>query len=114
MSIIRRCMREYLTYWPPLEPTDSGEPTWGPPEEVKCRWDDKVVQIIKDDGSMVYSRAELITAKKLEVGGIVYRAQLAAVTYQDDPKDNVGSFEVIKVSETPKLNYRETLYEACV
>jgi hypothetical protein len=107
-------MREWLTYWPLLEHNEAGEPQWGPPEEVKCRWDDKMQMIVKEDGTSVYSRAELITAKRLAEGGIVMRSRLAAVPYQSAPKDNVGAYELICTSETPKLNYREVLYEAKV
>jgi hypothetical protein len=116
MSIITRAQREYLTYWPVIdEPGNAnryGELAYGVPVEIKCRWDDRVQEILKDDQTMVLSRVELITAVRLKPGDIVMRIRLSEVPYQANPKDNVGAYEVLKVSETPDLRYKKTLYEA--
>ena len=114
MSLITRVQKEVLTYWPPIESgaNQFGELTYGPPEEVKCRWDDRIQEIILDDQTRVISRVEVISEKRLEVGGIIVRSPLDSVTGLANPKDNKNAFEILRSSETRRLNYREALYEA--
>jgi hypothetical protein len=116
VSIITRAQREYLTYWSVIdEPGNAnrhGELQYGVPAEIKCRWDDRVQEIMKDDQTMVLSRVELITEIRLKPGDIVMRIRLAEVPYQYNPKDNIGAYEVLKVSGSPDLRYKKILYEA--
>ena len=111
-NIIQRVMKQRCVYFAPLAPNTHGEPQWGPPEEIACRWDDKRVQVIDDSGTAVFSRVELITEVLLEPGGIVCKGTLNTLSYWSDAKANPYSYEVLKSSSTPDFKARRLLYEA--
>ena len=113
MRLITKSQREYLTYWKPMDETNEyGEPQFHPPVEMKCRFDDKIQEIIQADGTVVHGKVQLITESKLAVGGIVVRGKLETVTYMVDPRSNPEAYKVMVVMETPTINYRTSLYEA--
>lgn len=114
MSLITRCQRQNVVYWPQIGSNQYGEPIWGPPQQMTCRWDDKVQQVLDPKNTMVMSRAELITESQLAVGGVITKGTIDTVAYWSDPKANSGVYEVIKVSATPNMRNTETLYEAWV
>ena len=100
-------------YWPRIGTQKTGEPIWGAPSEMTCRWEDKLQEIITSTNTRVMSSVEIISEFRLEVGGLIKRGNLAAVAYWDDPKRNTGIYEILKSSETPNMRYSESLYEAC-
>ena len=114
MGLIQRCQKESLVYWPLLRFARTGEPIWGPPEQMTCRWDHCSRQIILDNNTTVYSKSEIITEKLLAVGGLVRRGTLADTAYWENPKDNQDAYEILKICETPTLSYGDRLYEAYV
>ena len=117
MSLISRCQRETLVYWPPASP-DNGDPDkygqlkWDAPVEMTCRWDDKIQEIQTGEMTRVVSRVEIISQSKLQVNGYVYRGTLNDLVYPDDPTCNSDAYPILKVAETPDLRYRQRLYEA--
>lgn len=112
MSLIKRCQKNTLVYWPLESFASTGEPIFGAPDEMKCRWDDCVRQIIGPNNTRVLSSVEVITEFKLAVGGLIKLGTLDSITHWDDPKQNTGCYEILKVCETPNLKNRESLYEA--
>ncbi|MFN7318862.1 MAG: hypothetical protein ACK5S6_05070 [bacterium] len=114
MSLITRCQRQTVVYWPLIGNNQYGEPVWGPPQQLTCRWDDKSQQIVDPKNTLVVSRAELIIQTEVAVGGIIIKGTLDTVAYWSDPKANLGAYEVLKVSSTPNIRNTETLYEAWV
>lgn len=117
MSLITRCQRETLVYWPPPSPDNGqenkfGELKWDAPKEMTCRWDDKTQEIQTGEMTRVVSRVEIISETKLQVNGYVYRGTLSSLTYPDSPTCNPNCYPILKVSETPDLRYRQRLYEA--
>jgi len=112
MSLIRKCQRETLVHWPLIGSKQTGEPIWGAPQQITCRWDDCTREIIQANNTRVLSKVELITEILLSPGDLVRRGTLANTAYWEDPKRNQDAYEVLKVCDTPTLNYRERLYEA--
>lgn len=111
MSLIRRCQVNTLVYWPRIDTLPTGEPVWGAPQEMTCRWDDRVREIIGPHGTKVLSRVEIISQSRLEVGGLVRKGTLADTAYWDDPKQAAGVYEILESSETPNLRGTESLFE---
>lgn len=110
--LISKCQREFLVHWALKSSNENGEPVYYPPVQMKCRWDDRIQQVQMPDNSVVLSRVELITEKPLGPGDYVKRCKLTEVTYKLEPNRNEGSFEVIKIGETPTIKYETRLYEA--
>lgn len=115
MRLIRKCQRETLVYWPLEGQSESGAPIFGAPQEMTCRWDDAIVQIVDADGTVKYSRAKIISQEYLAVGGMVRRGKIEDTPHwAGDLRDNEDVFEIMKVSRTPTLKYREYLNQAWV
>jgi len=112
-SLIKRCQRQTLVYWERTGTAKTGEPIWGPPTEMTCRWEDRLQEIITSTNTRVMSSVEVITETRLQVGGLIKLGTMATVAYWDTPKQNDGIYEVLKSSETPNLRNTESLYEAC-
>lgn len=113
MSLIRRSQKESLVYWPRIDTKKTGEPIWGPPVEMSCRWEDMKKEIIGANGTRVMTSIQLITETRLDVGGLVKYGTIGEVAYWDDPKKNTGVHEVLDSSRTPNMRATEYLYEAC-
>ena len=114
MSLITRCQKQTLVYWPPNGTTQSGQPIWGSPVNVKCRWDNNSKQIVTPTQGVVLCRAQIITEYLLAVGGIVALGTLDTISYWADPKANPGAYEIISAMSTPNLRNTEVLYEVYV
>ena len=113
--LIKKCQRQKLVYWPYESDNAHGEPIWGAAQEMTCRWDDVVSEIIDPQGTVVYSKASIISEIYLNVGGLVRKGTLDETPNTGcDPKDNGQTYEIIKVSATPDIKNRRVLYEAWV
>jgi len=112
-SLIRRCQRQTLVYWPRVGTQKTGEPIWGSPVEYTCRWDEMLKEVISNTNTRVMSRVQTITQVRLQVGGLMRLGTLADTAYWGNPKQNPDVYEVIDSSMTPNLRNTETLYEAC-
>lgn len=112
MGLIRRCQKSELTVWPFISTESNGQPVYGAPLEITCRWDDRTSEVQGQRQTVVLSKHQIITEIKLVPGDMVLHKPIAEVTYLDNPKDNTGAVEVIAIAETPNLRHTETLYEA--
>jgi hypothetical protein len=112
MGIITRAQKQTLVYWPYTGADLFGQPTYGTPVQMTCRWEDMLKQVYKSDGSPVFSKIELITKKRLEPKGLVWKGVLAKFTAALRPDNSTGVHEIIAASSTPNLRNTETLYEA--
>jgi hypothetical protein len=112
MGIITRAQKQILVYWPYTGADLFGQPTYGTPEQMTCRWEDLLKQVFRIDGSPVFSKIELITKKRLEPKGLVWKGKLAAFSAPVRPDNSTGVHEIIAASSLPNLRNTETLYEA--
>lgn len=112
-SLIKRAQKETLVYWARIDTKRTGEPIWGPPTQMTCRWEEMHKEIIAANGTRIMTSIQLITESRLEVGGLVKYGTLTEVAYWDDPKKNPGIYEVLDSSRTPNMRATENLYEAC-
>jgi hypothetical protein len=112
VSILRRVRIHDLVRWPLIGTKTTGEPIWGPPEDVKCRWDESVREIIRPDNTRISSRIEIISEIKLKVGDIVRRGTIADTSDWIDPRNNQDAFEVVVSEQYDTLRGTETLFLA--
>ena len=112
MSIITKAQKQTLVYWPYTGADLFGQPSYGSPVQMTCRWDDMVKQVYHVDGSPVFSKVELITRTRLQPKGLVWKGTLVAFSAPLRPDVSTGVLEIIAASSTPNLRNTETLYEA--
>ena len=112
MSLITRSQKQTLTYWAYTGSDRYGQPTYGPPVQMTCRWDEMIKQVFSSDGSPVFSSIELITRVRLAPKGLVRIGRIPTGGTTPAPRTYVDVYEVIATSFTPNLRNTETLYEA--
>lgn len=112
MSILTRARIHDMVRWPLIGTQPTGEPIWGPPEDVKCRWDESVRQLIRPDNTRFVSRIEIISAVPLTPGDLVKQGTTAEITNWVDPRNNDGAYEVIVAERYSNFRGTEVLYSA--
>jgi len=65
MQIIKTVQKDKLIRWPYIGADQYGQPLYGAPSVIKCRWDECLKQVFDADGSPVFSKIELITQIRL-------------------------------------------------
>jgi hypothetical protein len=112
MGIIQKAMRQDAIYWAPLPATPDGQPAYGDPVAIRCRWETSTQQIIKANGDTITVGHTLgPTSILLTPGGRVVLGTLKSLATPTDPIA-CGAVEVQVVAHTPNLRQKKHLYEA--
>lgn len=118
MSIISRMRKQTAVYWPlDIESggdkfDDYGQPVLSDPIEIKCRWEDVSEEFIGSDGTRQISNAKVYVDRDVDVGGVLMLGTLLDVSSADNPKGNIGAFEIRKFEKIPNLKATEFLRTA--
>jgi len=107
-------------YWPPGSEAsgqgrdfdDYGQPIYGDPEELNCRWDDVNVEFVNPKGTMMTSRAIVMVESDVAVGGVLFNGTLAQATDLDRPKNNENAWEIKRFDKNPLVDYEDYLRRA--
>lgn len=110
MPLLSRMLKQKAVYWPPSDViSDTGEKTYGDPEEVRCRWEDITETFLDRDGNTFASRAKVYVDRDLQRQGILWQGGLDELKDPVDPFANEepdGSrqaLEIRKFEVTPNL-----------
>jgi hypothetical protein len=112
MSLIQRCQKQMLVYWPRIGTEVTGEAIYGAPSEYTCRWDSCIREIQSPTATRIISKIQIISEIQLEIGGLVRLGTLADTAFWDHPKRNSDVHEILEIGVMPNLRNTETLYEA--
>lgn len=113
MSIITRMLIQDAVYWPPDELDDNGQPTYGDPQEIRVRWEDRAEQFVQwETGGTALSRSVVYTSVDVEVRGVLLLGELSSGVVQDNPKSNEGAWEIRRFDKLPNLRGSEYLRTA--
>jgi len=107
MSVITKVLKQKCVYWAPDAVDVFGQPTYSVAVELDCRWDDVQQQIIKNDGTMVISKAEVMLSADVAVGGVLMFGLLESIMYLNEPTRNNGAFEILKFDKNPNFKCTE-------
>lgn len=107
-KIIGKMLRQFAVYWPITGADSRGKPTWGPPIELPCRWED--TQDTFQDSKLERLRSEAVVylTYDVEQGGVLMLGELTS-SIDSDPKANPNAWEISKVEKVPSLQVNETL-----
>jgi hypothetical protein len=86
MQIIKTVQKDKLIYWPYAGADQYGQPIYGAPSVITCRWDECLKQVFDADGSPVFSKIELITQIRLAPKGLIKKG----TTIPADPSASDG------------------------
>ena len=111
MSIITKMLKQVAVYWPlQSTPYDQyGQPQWNLPVEISCRWEDTVEEFIAKDGTLQKSRSKVFVDRDVQLGGMLMLGELGSGVNEDDPKQNVGAYEIKSFAKVPNLKIKEFL-----
>jgi hypothetical protein len=119
MSIITKVLKGTCVYWPPggsesggVDFDDYGQPSYGSPVELDCRWEDVSVEFLDSQGTLQTSHAVVMVGSDVAVGGVLFNGNLAGVSDLTAPKNNDGAWEIKRFDKTPNFRYTEYLREA--
>ena len=102
-----RNMRQEATYWPYVGPDQFGNPSYGPGELIRCRWQ-HVASLFRDvSGREVTSAAVVYTDRPLGVQG---RLALGS-RVGDTPEGGAGAYEIRQVGSSPDLRQTTVLHK---
>ena len=107
-------------YWPPGSEAsaegrdfdDYGQPVYGDPVELSCRWDDTVVEFVDAKGTMASSRAIVMVESDVSPGGVLFKGTLAQAIDLDRPKNNDNAWEIKRFDKNPLVDYSDYLRRA--
>ena len=115
----RKFLNETVVWWPKTGQSDAyGKPHYGSPAELKCRREDRQVEVVLPDGRTVLARGYLFLVSEVFVGDLVFDGTMAdwqaLPNYPAIPSMNQGNFEILKVDAIPgpTKRTRGTVYEA--
>lgn len=78
-------------YWTPGPADAHGQPTYGIPIELPCRWDDTVVETINAQGDLLYASSTVILLTDVQVGGLLFQGTIDEVLASSFPLDDPRS-----------------------
>lgn len=105
MPNYKRNMRQVATYWPPAGNDGSGLVSFGSPETIACRWQNKNDRVTSPSGEEFVSKAVVYTEKQLDLGGYLFLGESLAA----DPK-SVGHI-IRQRGDSPNLRNTQTLHK---
>lgn len=106
MRILDKMRRQYCVYWPPLGNDNYGEKLYGPPEELRVRWEDLGEIVLEFDGKEFVPRHTVYVGEDLEELGKLLFVRLAELTSQNPPEE---AMIIRKFEKTPTLKANKFL-----
>lgn len=103
MRILTKMLKQTCVYWPPVGSNPSGETIYGPPQELKCRWEDIQEQYLDVGGNVRVSNSRVYTAVDVKIDGILWLGTVETLVSQSSPMDNPGAYAIRKFSKIPTL-----------
>lgn len=109
-------LNQKLVYWPAERAGNTGQPTFGDPEEFACRWENKITQTINGSGETIVANGVVFLEQPVEIGGLVLQGSIALLDASDfdldNLRDNNGVREIVSISDIPALKGNQRLFTA--
>ena len=116
MSIISRMRRQTAVYWTLAASEsagedwdDTGQPQWGEPVEIECRWEDVVEEFVDLKGTRQLSRSIVYVDRDVDNGGVLMLGELTDIVEEENVLENDGAWEIRKFDKIPNLKATEFL-----
>jgi hypothetical protein len=111
MRILTKMLKQTAIYWAPLGTDKYGGPEWAAPIELAVRWEEVMEDILIRTGETVQSTATVYVGQDVEVKGMLKLGDLTSST-QANPRNEVGTHEIIKFNKLPTLKATKFLRTA--
>jgi hypothetical protein len=117
MSVIKKMRKQKCVYWPPGVSDPHGQPTFGDPVEMRCRWEESAEQYIDAKGETRISKAIVYVESPVEIDGLLRKlakTETIGNVNASDPWSNEGVYEIRRYDELPDFKAKEFLMTAWV
>jgi len=118
MSLITRMRRQTCVYWPPAAANSHGQPLWGTPVQLACRYEDGEHEVhtaqneILQTGATAYiagtDGTSAIGSPTPLVGGMLALGTLTSSMNSANPRES-GAKEIVHVRRMPNFRATEVL-----
>lgn len=118
MQIIKKCKIHDAIRWPVLGDSGRGHYVYGPPIQIKCRWDAANSQQVDMEGVNFRGRAEVICDPPVNFGDLFLLGKLEDVKGDiSDPQSlyNIGICRRFEISTTTRnKNFNDMTNTFCI
>lgn len=98
---IKKLLKDDLVYWPSEGASGPGNEVYGPPEEMKCRWEDKNEVYMTRSGEEKVSKSVVFTERDVAADGILFLGKMEDLVDLDVPLNNPGAGIIQRFDKIP-------------
>lgn len=109
MTLITDRLIGTCVYWPPaaIPFDDFGQPSYGDPVEVDCRWSEMAKEFLDSRGMVLVSSSVVYVETDVTIGGVLFNGELTDVTDLTVPKNNEDAHEIMQFHKKPDFTGEE-------
>ena len=101
-NYLTRNLRQTITYWAPSTPDGYGGYSYGSPQWLIGRWEDRIEDFIDQNGRELTSRAVVYLDRDVEMGGYLFLGKSSAT----NPQTLSDAREIRDFRKIPSLRNR--------
>jgi hypothetical protein len=94
-------------YWPPAGKDDLNQPRYGPPVQIRCRWNDTNQTYSDNTGQTRVSMSFVLTDRRLQDDGMIRKGGFDLLVDPTIPLKNPGTYRIVKTGNTPSAEGSE-------
>lgn len=91
-------------YWTFTGDDDFGNPVYGEPEQIKCRWEDTQQQYVSRTGEVTVSSALVYVDRDMKLDDVLWNGNFATIVDMEKPFRNPGAKQVQEWMKLPNLD----------
>jgi len=111
MNFAKYC-KQYAVYWAPSTPDAYGGTAYTDGVELAVRWENVQDQIYTDTGEVLIATNYVMCLQDLEVGGLLWKGQLADWTGGTPTPQTENVHRIVKTTNIPDIRADTFLREA--
>lgn len=104
MDILDDMRRQRAVYWPPAEINEFGKIGYGPPQEIRVRWEGVNEAFVTPAGQTLQSKAKVYPGQDLELQGYLWLGKASQLTDSANPKGNPDAYEIKRFDKIPTVD----------
>ena len=104
-------------WWSRTGTDQYGQPVFAAPVDIKCRWEDVAKEFIsafgeshsQGAGRKEVSRSIIMVDRTMAIGDMLFQGLIVDLDDEDNPKENVGAWEIKSYNETTTVRNQQTV-----
>lgn len=105
LRIVKKMRKQQAVYWAATGLNHYGRPEWSMPVEIKCRWEDTLVQLRTPTGEIVTFNSRVYVDRSMSLGDRLKLGPMDSTT-PDDPTSDEDTHLIQKFDDMTDLKNR--------